>query len=85
MITYNPKKYTAFNHPADQYAKAVLSGKVTACRFVKLACLRHLNDRLGGMLFINHDPLRFVVEPLFHSRDVPPRRAFKIKDMGHRA
>jgi hypothetical protein len=31
-------------HPAIQYAQDVLSGEVTACRYVKLAAQRFLSD-----------------------------------------
>lgn len=30
---------------AERYAKAVVSGKVPACKYVRLACQRHLDDR----------------------------------------
>lgn len=35
-------------HPADQYIQDVLDGKVVACKWVKLACQRHLNDLEQG-------------------------------------
>jgi phage terminase large subunit-like protein len=35
-------------HPADKYAEDVLSGKILACRWVKLACQRHLDDLEHG-------------------------------------
>ena len=31
-------------HPVTAYAHDVLDGRVVACRFVKLACKRHLSD-----------------------------------------
>lgn len=31
-------------HPAEQYARDVVSGKVVACKFVILACKRHIHD-----------------------------------------
>lgn len=31
-------------HPAEQYAHDVVAGKVLACKWVKLACQRHLDD-----------------------------------------
>lgn len=31
-------------HPAEKYARDVTRGKVVACRWVKLACRRHLDD-----------------------------------------
>ena len=31
-------------HPSTKYAKDVLNDKILACRFVKLACSRHLDD-----------------------------------------
>ena len=35
-------------HISEQYAEDVLSDKVIACRFVKLACQRHLDDLENG-------------------------------------
>lgn len=35
-------------HPAEQYARDVVEGKVTACRWVRLACERHLHDLEHG-------------------------------------
>jgi phage terminase large subunit-like protein len=37
-----PSKETL--HPAEQYARDVISGKIVACRWVKLACERHVHD-----------------------------------------
>lgn len=31
-------------HPAEQYARDVISGKIVACKWVKLACERHVHD-----------------------------------------
>ena len=31
-------------HPAEQYAQDVINGKVIACKWVKLACERHVHD-----------------------------------------
>lgn len=31
-------------HPAEQYARDVISGKIIACRWVRLACERHVDD-----------------------------------------
>lgn len=31
-------------HPAEQYARDVISGKIVACKWVKLACERHIHD-----------------------------------------
>ena len=32
-------------NPVDNYAQKVLSGKILACKWVRLACQRHINDR----------------------------------------
>ncbi len=32
-------------HPAERYARDVVAGKIVACRWVQLACKRHLDDR----------------------------------------
>ena len=31
-------------HPAEQYARDVISGKVIACKWIRLACERHVDD-----------------------------------------
>lgn len=31
-------------HPAEQYARDVINGKIVACRWVRLACERHVHD-----------------------------------------
>ena len=31
-------------HPAEQYARDVINGKIVACKWVKLACERHVHD-----------------------------------------
>lgn len=31
-------------HPAEQYARDVISGKIVACKWVRLACERHIHD-----------------------------------------
>lgn len=31
-------------HPAEQYARDVINGKIIACKWVKLACERHVHD-----------------------------------------
>jgi phage terminase large subunit-like protein len=36
------------DHPAEQYMRDVMSGAVLACRYVKLAVLRHLRDLVTG-------------------------------------
>lgn len=35
-------------HPAEQYAQDVISGKIVACKWVRLACERHLHDLKHG-------------------------------------
>ncbi|MDD5352999.1 MAG: terminase large subunit [Candidatus Omnitrophica bacterium] len=36
------------NHPAEQYARDVLTGKIVTCRYVKLAAARHVRDLAEG-------------------------------------
>ena len=36
------------NHPAEQYCRNILTGETIACRWVKLACLRHVMDLQDG-------------------------------------
>ena len=62
MIDYDPDKYTEFNHVADIYAKGVLEGRILACRWVKLACLRHLNDRLRDDLEFDEDAAKHAID-----------------------
>lgn len=38
------KKEKEVLHPAEQYARDVITGKIVACQFVILACERHLHD-----------------------------------------
>lgn len=40
--------YGGFTHIVDEYAKAILTDEIPACRWVKLACHRHLEDRVHG-------------------------------------
>lgn len=35
-------------HPAEQYARDVVSGKIVAGKWIKLACARHLHDLVHG-------------------------------------
>lgn len=35
-------------HPAEQYARDVVKGKIIACKWVRLACQRHIDDRKNG-------------------------------------
>ncbi len=35
-------------HPAEQYAQDVISGKIVACRWARLACERHVHDLAHG-------------------------------------
>jgi phage terminase large subunit-like protein len=35
-------------HPAEQYARDVLDGRILACEYVKLACQRYFDDREHG-------------------------------------
>lgn len=51
-------------HPAEQYAHDVLSGKILACEYVKLACKRYFNDRetgeQRGIYFNENKALRII-------------------------
>lgn len=35
-------------HPAERYARDVVNGKIVACKWVKLACQRHIDDLKHG-------------------------------------
>ncbi|GAG51438.1 unnamed protein product, partial [marine sediment metagenome] len=35
-------------HPAEQYVDDVLAGDVVACKLVRQACQRHVDDLEGG-------------------------------------
>src|SRR5574340_935621 len=35
-------------HPAEQYARDVIAGKIVACKLVRLACERHVHDLKHG-------------------------------------
>ena len=43
---FDESPFVHLNHAADMYARDVLANRILACRFVKLACHRHLADRL---------------------------------------
>jgi phage terminase large subunit-like protein len=56
-------------HPAQKYANDVISGKITACRFVKLACQRHIEDLKYGKkrgLFFDEEAADHVLEFFSH-------------------
>ena len=40
--------YLLGNHPAEEYCRNVLTGETVACRYVKLACIRHIRDLETG-------------------------------------
>lgn len=44
------KAKTEVLHPAEQYARDVISGKIVACKWVRLACERHQHDLTHGHL-----------------------------------
>ena len=57
-------KRKAVFHPAEQYAHDVVAGKITACRWVRLACERHLHDLEHGHergLFFDRDAAERVL------------------------
>jgi len=35
-------------HPAEQYARDVIGGQIVACKWVRLACERHVHDLEHG-------------------------------------
>jgi len=56
-------------HPSIKYAEDVLSGDILACRFVKLACQRHLNDLEHGHergLWFDYDAADHALEFFSH-------------------
>jgi phage terminase large subunit-like protein len=50
-----PTKSISKLHPAEQYARDVISGKILSCRWVRLACSRHFDDirdaKAKGLVF----------------------------------
>ena len=56
-------------HPSIKYAESVLSGEILACKFVKLACERHLNDLEHGHergLWFDHAAANHALEFFSH-------------------
>jgi len=56
-------------HPSIKYAEDVLSGDILACRWVKLACQRHLNDLEHGHergLWFDYDAADYALEYFSH-------------------
>lgn len=56
-------------HPSIKYAKDVLSGKILACRWVKLACQRHLDDLKHGKergLYFDYAAADYALEFFSH-------------------
>jgi len=56
-------------HPSIKYAEDVLSGDILACRFVKLACQRHLDDLEHGHergLWFDYDAADYALEYFSH-------------------
>jgi len=56
-------------HPATKYAEDVISGKILACRWVKLACQRHLDDLEHGHergLYFDEDAADHALEFFSH-------------------
>ena len=35
---------------AEEYARRVISGKILACKWIRLACQRHLDDKEAAMV-----------------------------------
>lgn len=53
------------NHPAEQYCRNVLTGETVACKWVKLACLRHVRDLETGHergLYFDRDAAEHRIE-----------------------
>jgi len=56
-------------HPSIKYTEDILSGKILACRFVHLACQRHLDDLKHGHergLYFDYDAADYVLEFFSH-------------------
>ena len=52
-------------HPAEQYAQDVVAVKVVACKWVKLACRRHLDDLKHGAkrgLYFDEDAAQHALD-----------------------
>ena len=47
---------------ADQYANDVLSGKILACRWVKLACERFLKDKKRSDIYFDEAAAQFAID-----------------------
>jgi phage terminase large subunit-like protein len=63
--------YTVMDHSAIEYANAVLSDKILACRWVKLACKRFLDDLKHGHergLYMDWDAAGHALEFFSHLR-----------------
>lgn len=51
-------------HPAEQYAQDVINGKIVACKWVRLACERHVHDLEHGHergLYFDVDAAEYVL------------------------
>jgi len=58
-------------HPSIQYAESVLSGEILACKWVHLACERHLNDLKNGKergLWFDYEAADYVLLFFSHLR-----------------
>ena len=56
-------------HPSEEYARKILSGEILGCRFVALACQRHLDDLKTGHergLWFDYDAADYVLEFFSH-------------------
>lgn len=42
-------------HPTTEYANKILNGDILACKYVKLACQRHLNDLKRDDIYFNEE------------------------------
>ena len=71
------------DHPATKYAKAVLSGKIVAGKWVKLACQRHLDDLARDDIYFDEDSADRFIEAcsyLKHSKGEWAGSSFVLGD-----
>src|SRR5689334_10860248 len=59
-----PAKPPALEDPVGDYARDVVAGRIVACRYVRLACRRHLKDletaAARGLVFDRAKALRAI-------------------------
>lgn len=76
-------KSLTYSARAKQYAEDVLSGEITACKWVKAACRRHLDDLAGATAYRYDEAAAehvcMFAEAMRHTKGEWARRREKIK------